>query len=592
MAVDLSFGGSAFPRAFEVRQFLYQNAILGQTTRFRSLERREAFYKGLEYQHLKHGWDGLPADSYETISPDVIVPAGFTQPMDELKVSQKRPTAPLRLCPLIVDRFTDLLFSHDRTPKVRVDDDQTTDDFLNAVFKKARFWRTMNIGRTHGGSMGSVLVTAHLRNRLGKSCYSFKAHSPKTIMDVVWDDPDLRIPAGVLIQYLFLREMEVLDPKTNQPTGKTVEKTFLYRRIIDEQMDVTFKPAEVVSGQLPILEVDMHQTYEHGLGMFPGAWIQNLPCDDDIDGIPDCDGIYQMLDAIDRLVAQENKGLMANMDPTLVVSRDKRLAQIGVPLKKGSDNALDVGQGGSANYLEIAAGGINAAQNLVETLKQAALDRASMIAPSPEQMSGAAQSALAIEMLYHPTLAKASRLREQYGEGIERLGHIVLAFARVWGDSRKYEGRARPTFDLPPRLEEVDTNPDSPNRLEGVQKRFIRREPGKGSMITLEWGPYFAPTPTDKQARIQNVTMAHQGGYIDLETAVRMVADIFDIEDVDGLLRKVREEAEEKKSQEESAYGGGGMFPEEVPFEEEPGMEEEVPPEEGGAPPEEVPTPL
>jgi hypothetical protein len=584
--LDLSFGGAEFPRALEVRQFLYQNSLLGQTTRFRRLERLEAYYKCLEYAHQPYNWDGQPADNFETISPDVIVPQGFTQPGQELKVNQKRPTAPMRLTALVVDRFTDLIFSADRTPNVSVDDDSKSDDFLSAVFKKARFWRTMHMARTHGGSMGSVLVTAHLRNIRGKSRFSFAAHNPKTVMDVVWEDPDLKTVSGVLIQYLFSREVEQLDAKTGQPTGRTREATYLYRRIIDEEMDVTFKPAEVKGGQLPLLEVDLHNTYAHKLGRFPGVWIQNLPSDEELDGLPDCDGSYQMFDTIDRQVAQQNKGLLANMDPTLVISRDKKLAMMGVPIKKGSDNALDVGQGGSANYLEIGGAGINASQGFVGELKEAALQKTGMIVPAPEQMAGAAQSALAIEMLYHPTLAKASRLREQYGEAIEQLAEIVLEYGRKWGDPLQYEGNSVPEFDLGPRVIEEDADPNNPNPEEGSQKRFVKREPGKGSIVSLEWGPYFAPTPNDKQAKITNISMSFQAGLIDQETAVRKIAPILDIEDVEGLLRRVREEAEKKEQQQMGGLFGGGMGGEEMGEEMPPEGSEEMPLEE---PPEEPP---
>lgn len=52
--IDLSFGSTEFPRAFEVRQLLYDKALKGASTRFRILDRRDAFYHCLEYEHLKH----------------------------------------------------------------------------------------------------------------------------------------------------------------------------------------------------------------------------------------------------------------------------------------------------------------------------------------------------------------------------------------------------------------------------------------------------------------------------------------------------------------------------------------------------------
>lgn len=554
--IDLSFGSTKFPRAREVRQKLYENGSAGQTTRYRRLDRLDAFYKCLEYEHQDTGWDGYPADRFETISPQVVVPTGFTQPAaDQKPVNQRRPSAPLRLCPLVVDRFTGLLFSKERTPKLAVEGDPDAEDFLQAVFKKARFWRTMYQARTFGGSQGASMVTIQLR----KGRFSYTAHPAKIVSDVLWEDADLRIPAGVLIQYIFMREQEVLDDKGGFPTGQTKLVPYLFRRIIDEEWDVKFKPGRIEGRELPKLEVDMHESYEHGLGRFPGVWIQNLPSDEELDGIPDCDGAFQMFDAIDRQVSQSNKGLLYNQDPTLVYGRDKRYEAIGIPLKKGSENALNIGMGGTATYLEMSGAGIAAAGAFVKDLRQAAMDKCQAVLVDPTQISGAAQSAKAIEYIYGPMLEKAGRLREQYGEAVELLGDLTLDIARRWFDPLQYEGNVqRVMFDLPPKLVELDQDVDNPNPELGQQTRLEPRHPGKGGIVSLTWGAYFQETPTDVQMIIGTLATAYQAQAIDQETFVRKVAHVLEIEDVDGLLRKVREEAEQKKQ--EMMQAGMGMF--------------------------------
>jgi hypothetical protein len=570
--LDLSFGGSQFPRALEVRQKLYAGGSRGVSTRYRRLDRLDAFYKCLEYEHHKTGWDGNPADQFEAISPQAVVPFGFQQGDTSQSVKAKRPTAPMRLTPLVVDRFTGLLFSKDRTPKVEVEGDADADDFLKAVWKKARFWATCHQARTFGGSMGGVLLTVQLR----EGRFSYTAHSPKFVHDVVWADPDLKIPAGVLIQYLFVKEVEILDEKTGMPSGRMKPVPWLYRRIIDEEWDIIFKSQEVSGNELPLLEPDMALSYEHKLGRFPGAWVQNLPSDEELDGVPDCDGAYQLFETIDRQVAQSNKGLLQNQDPTLVISRDKRLVQMGAPLKKGSENAIDVGQGGSAQYLEIGAAGINAAREFVKDLRQAAMDKVQAVLVDPTQISGAAQSAKAIEYIYGPMLEKAGRLRDQYGPAIEAVAEVTLELARVWADPLQYTGNVRRAkFDVPPKVVEVDLDPENPDPEQGQIKQLVPRQPGSGGIVTLTWGPYFAETPQDIQTLVTIITSAYGGGLIDLETAVRKVAALLKVEDVDGLLRRVREEGEAKEKQRQDQMGA--MWPEQE-YEEEP-------PDEAGAPP-------
>ena len=567
MAVDLSFGGSSFPRSQEVREQLYESGQGGMSSRYRRLERYEAWHRCLEYAHQEYDWSGFRADTLETISANAVVPYGFSQPMKQAieNVRQKRPTAPLRLCPLIVDRFTGLLFSKERTPAPLVEGDPQSEDFLQAVHRQARFWPTMYSARTFGGAMGSSLVTTHLADGL----FAYHAHNPKGVADIIWEDADRTTVAGVLIQYPTVQEFEEIDPKSNRPTGRFVERQLLYRRIIDAEWDVVFKPAPIVDGRLPLLEIDDKLSVQHGLGFFPGVWIQNLPNESEVDGLPDCEGVYQMLDTIDRLLSQANRGLLANMDPTLVMSLDPKIAARmgGGAVRKGSDNALDVGPGGNAHYLEMSAAGIQAGVEFAKMLRQAALDRAQCVLVDPEKISGAAQSARAIELIYAPMLEKAGRLREQYGIAVEKLSDMTLRIARAFSDPARYPGNAVPKFRLPPRIEERDADAADPD-VEPIRTR-VERAPGEpGGVVTLRWGPYFPPTPSDAAQTVATTVNAVSGNLIDQETGTMLVAPMFGLTDTAGLIRKVREEQVEKEKRllEQMGYGepGGSALDEQL----------------------------
>lgn len=562
--IDLSFGGTSFPRSLEVRDRLYsQGNQIGLTERFRRLDRLEAFARALEYAHHATDWFGRPADAYETISHQVSVPKGFTQPNNDVPVADRRPTAPMRLTPFVVNRFTGLLFGRGRVPEIFVEDDLASEDFVRTVWKKAKFWRTMRQARRYGGGMGSVLVLVTLRD--GR--YVFKAHNPKTVASISWLDEDARIPDGVLIQYPFFREVPTYDTKTGVPTGRTRRTTYLYRRIVDTEMDVVFHPVELQEGQpVPEMQIDLENSFAHRLGRLPGVWIQNLPNEDEIDGVSDCEGAYQMFDAMDRQVAQANRSLLANMDPTLVLSRDPKLEQRGVPIRKGSENALSVGTGGSATYLEMNGSAIAASKEFVAGLRQHALDLVQMVAPDPEKVSGAAQSAKAIEYLYAPTLEKADELREQYEDAIVELGEITLQLGRKFRDPASYAGNAVPRFAIPPRVEK-ETDPTT--GLERVM--LVPREPGDGSLVTLRWGRYFQPTPADIQAAVTTILSLVSAKIFDIETATKRIAPLFDIEDVENLLAKVREQQAAPPPEQQIP----GMFPQPtfVPDEEGAGAE-------------------
>lgn len=541
MRPDLTHGCDAeFPRALDVRHNLYDKGQLGMTTRYARLDRKDGFYQCCEYSHLSVGWDGNPADDVEAIARIPNVPVGYTSPAaEQMSVMKKRPSTPLRLVPMIVDRFTGLLFSLDRSPTITVEGDNEASDFLNAVIDKTHFWRTWRLARTSGGSMGSALVTVQLR----EGRFSVKSHPAKIVHDIVWEDADLQTPSGVLIQYFEAREVETFDQKTGRPTGKTKQIYYLNRRIIDEEWDTTFIPAPVSGPDMPDLEIDEHHSYRHGLGRFPGVWIQNLPSDEQFDGVGDCAGVYELADMIDRQLSQANKGLFYNQDPTLVYGRDRMYDQANVPLQKGSERALNVGLGGHAEYLEMSGSAIAAAIELVKFMIQHVLDRTQCVIANPADISGAAQSAKAIEYIFAAMLEKAAILREQYGAAIITICGIILELARKYADPLAYRGRVEiALFDLDPRLEERDLDPHNPDPEVGRTYELVPRTPGVGGRVSLAWGAYFPATAVDARDRLQNLATAYKSEGLDHETFVRLLAPLFGIRDIDGLLRSIRTE--------------------------------------------------
>lgn len=545
-------GGAApqmpIPRNEEVKAYFYQNAIIGETRRMRQIDRYESFYAGRQYAHQQYDWWGLSADQTETISSEVQVPLGFTQPAMALNVRQKRPTAPYNLAKAVVDRFTGLLFSDARRPDVSIEGDPDTEDFLKAVIEQSRLWPKLREARTVGGSTGSVLVTSHIRN----GGFILEVHNPKHLM-VVWKDRRTLTPKAVLKLYRYKVEEDVVDTRTGEFKGVR-EVDYLYRRIITDVDDTVFKDVKLEPGVQ--LAWDPESVVTHDLGFFPGVWIQNLPVPDSVDGAPDCHGAWQNFDTMDRLLAQMNKAVLLNLDPTLVVSVDPKIVDAQGGLRKGSDTALMVGLGGNANYLEITGSGIEAGMKVYSTLKQNTLDVVRCVLVDPSTISGAAQSAKAIEYIYAPMLEKADDLRSQYGDlGVVPLMRLIEAMAR------KYDGQSmalppdpltneervgRFTFALPPKTVVTEDG----TRV--VQARKL----GPGGYIRLKWGPYFSPTETDKQTAIANLIAAKGGGLLDSGTAVAQGAPVFGVQDAVALLKRINDEKEQEQERMMAGYPG------------------------------------
>lgn len=540
------------PAGADVLRFLQENAVFGPTRRFRQLDRFEAHWKGVQYEHQKYDWWGRSAATTETASPDVIVPEGFDQmsARDDLEIRQKKPTAPRNLCKTIVKRLTGLLFSNKRRPRVVVENDPDSEAFLEAVRESAKFWSVMRAARNLGGAVGSVCVTAHIRE--GK--FSYEAHNTKNLQ-VIWKDRRTWTPLGVLKMYEYPVEIDERDPKTGKLVG-TREVSFLYRRIITDEWDIVYKPARLDDGEEMTWEPDDALMVHHALGYFPGVWIQNESDGEEMDGAPDLDGSWATLDTGDRLLAQINKGTILNLDPTAVLAYDDKKVIAGGGLMKGSDHSIYVGEGGSAAYMEINGQGIEKGIALLKVLKQDVLDGSRCVLLDPEQISGSAQSAKAIEYIYAPMTEHGDDLRDQYGPAIIELMHVTEKMARQISTTSvelapDVDGTRRVgvfEFFLPPRKVQDD---------DGKVTTVAQKLGTGGGYVQLEWGPYFAPSASDDADKIKNAAAANQASLIDIETAAASVAPIFQVRDVAGTVKRARAEADERAASMMAGLGGG-----------------------------------
>ena len=193
--VDLSLGSNN-TKAAAVRLQLYNAGAGGISARYRLLSRLEDWAECREYDHHRWDWNGRPVESTGALAAQDGTPQGFVQISAGLSVKDKRPTAPLRLTPRVIERFTGLLLSEDRHPQITVEGDEDADDFLQAVVAESNFWEAAANVRKSGGALGSVLFSF----RVTEGRFTFKSHSARTVHEVLWRDRDAGIPSGVLIQ--------------------------------------------------------------------------------------------------------------------------------------------------------------------------------------------------------------------------------------------------------------------------------------------------------------------------------------------------------------------------------------------------------
>ena len=493
-------------------------ARLGMSPRQQELNRLWATYRGQQYDARRIDWDGTERSQgidHEAIATAGFIPPGYYDAGATFPIKFRRPSAAYHLRKVIVDRFTGLLFTERRHPQLRVVDDPRTEDYVRTLVDVARIWPAMIQARTYGGAMGTVAVGFQFLD--GKPVV--EVHDPRWCVPEFEDRHTLRL-ASIEKRYMY-----PVDERDHE-TGNWVQRPYWYRRIIDTERDVLFKPVPV-SEQEPMWEVSREVI--HGLGFCPVVWAQNLPVQDDVDGDPDCMGIDDLCEQIDALLSQANQGVIANCDPTLRIITDAELDS----LRKGSRNALKLPQGSSADYMEMVGTGPKAALELADRLRSLALEVAQCVLDQPDQVQ---RTATEVERTYAAMLAKADVLREQYGERLVKpLVEMMLKGARELSKPRAVEGGiVRQVLQLPM---QVTTNGD------GTVARAAR-ELGEGGILELSWGPYFAPTLDDAMKAAQSATLAKSGGIVDAQHAIAFAAPFFGVEDVTAMAGAIKAEAD------------------------------------------------
>lgn len=514
-------------------------ARLGMTPRQQLLNHLWTFYTCSQYEAFRFDWDGHehkdPIDA-EAIATAGFIPPGFYDAGATFPLQFRRPTAPYHLIRVVVQRFTGLLFSQSRHPQIRVEGDPDTEDYVRAITESARLWQVMMLARTYGGAMGTVAVGFQFLD--GKPMVEI--HDARWTFPVFKDRSTLRLER---VEKRYVYPVEEQDEK-----GKWVQRPYWYRRVITETTDTVYQPALMLEDRDPDWVV-LHEV-PHNLGFCPVVWIQNLPVPDDLDGEPDCHGLYDVSKAIDSLIAQANRGILANCDPTVVIVSDAKLDEV----RKGSDNAIKI-PNGSANYMELSGTGPKAALDAATQFRGQFLEVAQCILEHPD-VGGGARTATEIQRMYESMWSKADILREQYGEkGVKPLLQMMLEAARKLGKGKPgADGTiVKDVLKLPPKVV----------KKEGGGVTLEPRKVGENAdvEIQLQWPNYAQPSLDDALKATQAATTAKAGGLVDDEHATKMVAPYFNIEDATAVMENMKKAQEEDQKALMAQMGASGMPP-------------------------------
>jgi hypothetical protein len=536
-------------------------------------------YRATLYDQRARDWNGDPLTDpveHEAIAREMVVPPGFTDVYgSQSPLKFRKPSAPQNLVRQTVRRFTALLFGTGHHPQIAAQDAKTT-DWLNAAVEAGRLWARMSLARDMGGGMGT-------------SCVGFTFSRGKPVFEV--HDPRWCSPRFVTAFAHDVAQLEVRYAYSTQEYDHdeecTVTKWWWHRRLIDSTHDRLWaKVAVDPDGQEPQWNRIACKEVEHGFTVCPVAWIQNTPSLEGADGDPDCHGAFDQAGEVDRLIAQANRGILANCDPTLVVDTDDEPDDGGI--SKGSDSAIYLSKGGGARYLEINGSGPKAAYDAAEKLEQRFCRMVGVVLDQAKQGN---RTATEVDQDASAMWERVGALREQYGElGVKALLEKLITAARAIQRRAprrdpKTGALSRSAIVLPPRKV---VNPDT------GAVTFAKRELPDASiagepMLELTWPPLTTPVLGDADTAQRAASGAINAGLLDTEHAAAFIAPYFKVEDPAAMLRSIKAaEAAYQEAQSQQAMSAIGQGGEEPGTPEVTGTEEEAPaeqPAQGGAEP-------
>ncbi len=411
-----------------------------------------------------------------------------------IPLRNRRPSVRYALCRTIVEDSVSLLFSEGHFPTIDCAN-RAVRATLADIVKESRLNLIMTEAAMRG-AIGSVAILMRvLRGRI------FFDVLETTHLTPHWDPEEPDKLLQVTERYKVSGELLV----SNGYEIANVTGEYWFAREWDVNVERWFIPLPVDSPDAAA--VDEVRSVQHNLGFVPMVWIRNLPgpssTGDPADGACTFRAAIETQIEIDYQLSQAGRGLKYSSDPTLLI---KEPATTDNEIIKGAGNALVVTEKGDAKLLEIGGTASAAVIEYVRTLREFALESVHGNRANADRLT-AAQSGRALELMNQGLVWLADNLRVSYGEGaLLSLARMVLQASQIY------------------------------------RIRVMGREVGAMdplARLSLKWPRWYPTTADDRQKDAQTLSTLATAGQISRETAVKAIADTYDIEDVPAELSRI-----------------------------------------------------
>ncbi len=475
--------------------------------RERMIAAREALYRGEQYEGrgLAPSWD-------KTAPGSKRVPLRF-----------QRPSVQYDLPKLSVRRVTSMLFGEHRTPHLGfelVDEgpedsaqDEASEDvekevaeWLEDLAKRSHLWRKCLVWSRLGCAAGSAcmvwsVIDGDLEFRPLRSQHCTPVFDPRRPGRLV----------GLELRYKF--------PKVVRETardGTVVERCvdYWHRETWDAERHTVYQDAPVDDrGREPVWTVA--DEVLHKLGRVPGVWVRAFDDADEaaIDGESIFEGVEDLIEDIDRTLSQKSRALRYNLDPTRVWFG---LTEQDEARVRGADGpAVSVSSktdGADVTQLELNGSSLGVAEEHANAQRARALETTRVVSPDPDKLLAAANSRVALELLYAPMLELVGELRSTFGAALEELLGQIIDAVRSGPLSARGALTIRPPLALP------------------------------AGNVCLGWGQHFEATIAEQSAAASTASLLVSDRLLDRETAVKWVCRRLGIGDASAVLRALEEQ--------------------------------------------------
>ncbi len=437
------------------------------------------------YQRILDGsfYDVLPYEFHEerTLSGEYV------------PLRQRRPSVRYGLARLVVEDSVALLFSEGHFPSFE-SPDAGVRDALMAVARDAKLNAVM-VEAGLRGSVGSVALLMHvLRGRIFVDVLSTMYLTPE------WDSeaPDtlVRVTERFKVRGadLIAQGFTIADPG----------QLYWFQRVWDAAFERWYLPVRVGSGGSS--EEDVGRTSRHGLGFVPLVWIKNLPGGNGIDGACTFRTAIDTGIEIDYQLSQAGRGLKYSSDPTLLI---REPAGLDGTMVRGAANALVVSEKGDAKLLEIGGTASQAVIEYVRVLRDLALETLHGNRADAQRLTAPA-SGRALQLMNQGLVWLADNLRVSYGQGaLLELARMILRASQVF--PLKAGGAAISPQDV-------------------------------SAPISLRWPDWYPDDALDGQRKAETLISLVNAQQLSRETALRIIASDYDIEDVAAEMERIKAE--------------------------------------------------